>query len=146
MCKASFVEVAVEKPAPVTDYNTDQGNGTHLLCSELLNAGEFTSAEVLSKPLDIKSETLHAMMLTRVQHAANVAQNLAKKAKAETSSLSEAVFSILDKGDIRRGAAKSEVGRFGCLQEIEAALASPGALRFAVLTFPFRDHHPFKNV
>jgi hypothetical protein len=145
MCKPVFVEAAVEKPAAVTDYNTDQGNGTHLLCSELLEAGNFTSTEVLSKPLDIKSETLHAMMLTRVQHAADVAQNLAKKAKAETSSLSEAILSILDKGDVRRGAAKSEIGRAGCLDEIEAALAKPGDLRFAVLTFPFRDHHPLRT-
>jgi hypothetical protein len=132
--------------ATVIDYNTDQGNGTHLLCSKMLEEGNYTSAEVFSKSLDIKSETLHAMMLTRVQHATNVAQNLAKKAKAEASSLSEAIFSILDRRGIRRGAAKSEIGRAGCLREIEAALARPDPLRLAVLTFPFRDRHPFKNV
>jgi pyoverdine/dityrosine biosynthesis protein Dit1 len=141
------VEVAVESKRPtVVDYNTDQGNGTHLLCGELLETGNFTSAEMFSKPLGIKSETLHAMMLARVQHATNVAENLAKKAKAETSSLPEAIFSILNHRGVRRGEAKSQIGRAGCLKQIEAALARPGTLRFAVLTFPFRDRHPFKNV
>jgi hypothetical protein len=32
------------------------------------------------------------------------------------------------------------------LLEIEAALAKSGTLTLAVLTFPFRDRHPFKNV
>jgi len=147
MCKASIADFASEKvQATVPDYNTDQGNGTHLLCAQLLETGDFSADEVLSQTLNIKSETLHAMMLTRVQHATNVAENLAKKAKAESSSLSEAVLNILDKGDVRRGAAKSEIGRAGCMQEIETAMARPGDLRFAVLTFPFRDHHPFKNV
>jgi pyoverdine/dityrosine biosynthesis protein Dit1 len=147
MCKISTADPSSERvQATVPDYNTDQGNGTHLLCAQLLEAGDFSSDEVLSQPMNMKSETLHAMMLTRVQHAAHVAENLAKKAKAESSSLSEAILNILDKGDVRRGAAKSDIGRAGCMREIETAMSKPGDLRFAVLTFPFRDHHPFKNV
>lgn len=127
------------------DYNTDQGNGTHKLCVQLLQDIASKSA-VLSKPMEIRSDTLHAMMLTRVQHAASTAEKLAETARIQTGSVAQAIFMVLNHGSIRRGAPKSELGYEGCLSVIEAALAKPGPLRLAVLTFPFRDRNPFKNV
>lgn len=131
----------------VPEYNTDQGNGTHQLCHELL----FKHGDGAVPAWEERSETVSALSLQRLmiqrrENARAAAQVMADRAFKDKLTPAEAVLSILNKRGLRRGSAKSDKARASCLAEIEQALSREGPLTLAVLTFPFRDQHPFKNV
>jgi len=139
-------EQAVEE---VPEYNTNQGCGTHELCNRLFHEQEYlhgSNAKLLMQSAAVDCEVLHSMMTTRRELACATATALAEKALKQAGTLPGAIFNILDKTGVRRGTAKSPAAQQKCLKEIEAALEKPGPLTLAVLTFPFRDMHPFKNV
>lgn len=132
----------------VPEYNTNQGTGTHELCSRLLQeqGGNVSMEKLLIRSEEIGCELLHSMMTTRRELASVSAASLAQKAFKQAGTLPGSILDILDKTGVRRGTAKSPAARQQCLKEIEAALEKPGPLTLAVLTFPFRDMHPFKTV
>lgn len=132
----------------VHEYNTDQGSGTHEFCRRLLSEqGEQVVAEdPMERAWRVDAGALLRLMTGRREQALRTAESLAQQAQKQGASPAEAIFSILDKCDIRRGTAKSAQGREQCLGVIETALAKPGALTLAVLCFPYRDWHPLKNV
>jgi len=134
----------------VPEYNTDQGSGTHQLCQQLVSDFDFNNlwrAQLFSKEaLHVDASALLDVMNARREQALRTAESLSSHALKQKMTAANAIFSILDKRGIRRGTAKSASARQQCLLEIESALAKPGVLTLAVLTFPFRDMHPFKNV
>jgi len=131
----------------VPEFNTDQGNGTHRLCHMLLHAhGDTCVPDWQDRSVAVSARSLRVLMIQRRENARSDAQAMAARARKDKLTPAETVLSILDKRGLRRGTAKSDAGRTGCLEEIERALAKEGPLTLAVLTFPFRDQHPFKNV
>jgi len=142
------VKPVVAATPGVHEYNTDQGNGTHRLCKSLLaEHGEHViPADLMGKAWHVSAGALFRLMTERREEALRTAESLAQHARKQGLSAAEAIFSILDKKNIRRGTAKSAQGRKQCLEVIEASLAEPGVFTLAVLCFPFRDWHPLKNV
>jgi pyoverdine/dityrosine biosynthesis protein Dit1 len=138
---------AIGADEEVPEFNTDQGNGTHRLCHALLQEhGDASVPDWEASARFIDASSLRALMFQRREYARAAAKSMADGALKDKLSPAEAVLGILDKRGLRRGSAKSDLGRTSCLAGIQQALAKEGPLTLAVLTFPFHDRHPFKTV
>mmetsp|Transcript_112427 Transcript_112427/g.318050 ORF Transcript_112427/g.318050 Transcript_112427/m.318050 type:complete len:521 (+) Transcript_112427:80-1642(+) len=136
-----------------TEYNTDQGCSTHELCQQLFaqRGDDCIPSALFANKLEVPPSVLLQFVVKRRERAFHQATELARVVQAGRPPLAEAVFAILQgrmkqlQGP-RRGPPMTPAARAVALDQIAAAMARPGGLRLALLTFPCRDLSPVKSV